>query len=390
MPAAINPTEGPSDEPPDSDSVLDQVREPGYTERKRMARYRVSGVGNGKRFTDALVEAQSIEEVLAKAAARGIRVESVALAEEPMKGLGPAKPSPVPPPLPPEAGPRKPQARLAVAEDPYFRPAMVAPQVRPNTIRCPNCRYEGRPRMVGAGCGMWLLWLVSVCFAIMFFCMIIPPFISFCMFIWLLSKPAQRVCMACGYPHVVVLRGGGFPSLGMRELLISVPAALILIPLVYFDFTVDRRDRGRAADRDRIAPGQPAEASPAEREDAEKRHREEMEKIRRDGDARRRALRLEAEQQAARILAEHERKVQERRIAEEEAAKQAKEEAKRAAWLAAEVAEKKAASYIRQAEAMLRIGNIKSANEYAEKALKTAAEGSDSRTRAEEILKRKG
>lgn len=100
------------------------------------------------------------------------------------------------------------------------------------------------------------------------------------------------------------------------------------------------------------------------------------------------AAKKEAEEreEANRLNARRERE-QKQRLAHQQ------EEAEAAASIkAAEKADadaKKAASYLRQAEALMRAGNRKAAKEYAEKAKENASAESEVRARAEEILNQK-
>jgi hypothetical protein len=66
-------------------------------------------------------------------------------------------------------------------------------------VHCPNCHYEGRAKVHGAGCGMWLLWLVSLAFGVVFVWLVLPPIICILMFFWLLLKPAKQTCKKCGF-----------------------------------------------------------------------------------------------------------------------------------------------------------------------------------------------
>jgi hypothetical protein len=72
-------------------------------------------------------------------------------------------------------------------------------------IHCPNCHYEGKAKVLGSGCGLWLVWLVSVACAIAFFWLIVPPIICVLLFFWLLLKSARQVCKVCGNQNVVPL-----------------------------------------------------------------------------------------------------------------------------------------------------------------------------------------
>ena len=69
-------------------------------------------------------------------------------------------------------------------------------------VHCPNCGYEGRARVVGRGCGMWLLWLALLVVSFFF----LPLFlVTVPMFFWL-AFSTRTICRACSNPHVVRLR----------------------------------------------------------------------------------------------------------------------------------------------------------------------------------------
>jgi rubredoxin len=70
----------------------------------------------------------------------------------------------------------------------------------PKSIRCPNCQFQGRARVKGSGCGLWLLWLVLGLVSLFFWLLllVVGP-----MFLWLLLKPAKQVCPKCGFEHPI-------------------------------------------------------------------------------------------------------------------------------------------------------------------------------------------
>ena len=61
-------------------------------------------------------------------------------------------------------------------------------------VRCPNCGYEGKARIKGSGCGLWILFLAVFLLSFLFW----PLFlIAGLMFIWVLLKPAKQICPKC-------------------------------------------------------------------------------------------------------------------------------------------------------------------------------------------------
>ncbi len=70
----------------------------------------------------------------------------------------------------------------------------------PKRIHCPNCDYEGKARVVGTGCSLWLLFLFVV--IVSFY---LPPLviIAVIMLPWLMLKPADQICPRCKFAHPV-------------------------------------------------------------------------------------------------------------------------------------------------------------------------------------------
>ena len=67
-------------------------------------------------------------------------------------------------------------------------------------VKCPNCGYEGKAMIKGAGCGMWLVFLALLVASFVFW----PLFIvAGLMFLWLAFKPADQVCPKCKWDHPV-------------------------------------------------------------------------------------------------------------------------------------------------------------------------------------------
>jgi hypothetical protein len=83
---------------------------------------------------------------------------------------------------------------------------LMAMAIYAKKIHCPNCHYEGKARVLGSGCGLWLTWLAVLTAAIAFSWLIIPPIICILMFLWLLFKPAKQTCRICGNPNVIPVR----------------------------------------------------------------------------------------------------------------------------------------------------------------------------------------
>lgn len=65
-------------------------------------------------------------------------------------------------------------------------------------IRCPNCGYEGRAKVVGTGCGLWLVFLTIFIVSFFFLPLLIVAGI---MFFWLLLKPASQICPKCKFAN---------------------------------------------------------------------------------------------------------------------------------------------------------------------------------------------
>lgn len=67
-------------------------------------------------------------------------------------------------------------------------------------IYCSNCKYAGSARVLGTGCGLWLLWLATLGVSVVF-----PPLllVSALMLLWLVFKPAKQVCPECGNAFVM-------------------------------------------------------------------------------------------------------------------------------------------------------------------------------------------
>ena len=73
-------------------------------------------------------------------------------------------------------------------------------------IRCPNCQYQGKAQLKGAGCGLWLLFLSVFFISFLFF----PLFIvAGLMFLWLLLKPAEQICPKCKYANPIPITNKG-------------------------------------------------------------------------------------------------------------------------------------------------------------------------------------
>lgn len=70
----------------------------------------------------------------------------------------------------------------------------------PKQIKCPNCQYEGKAKIKGAGCGLWLLFLVLFFISFLFWPLFIVAGI---MFLWLLLKPADQICPKCKYANPI-------------------------------------------------------------------------------------------------------------------------------------------------------------------------------------------
>ena len=72
--------------------------------------------------------------------------------------------------------------------------------LRAKQIRCPNCGYDGKARVSGTGCGLWVLFLAVFIVSFVF----MPLFIvTVVMFIWLLLKPADQICPKCKFPNPI-------------------------------------------------------------------------------------------------------------------------------------------------------------------------------------------
>lgn len=67
-------------------------------------------------------------------------------------------------------------------------------------IKCPNCDYEGKAAVKGAGTGLWIALLVFVLVSLVFWLLLIA---SAVMFIWLIFKPVDQVCPKCKYPNPI-------------------------------------------------------------------------------------------------------------------------------------------------------------------------------------------
>jgi len=67
-------------------------------------------------------------------------------------------------------------------------------------VRCPNCIFEGRARVKGTGCGLWIVFLALFFVSFLFWPLFLVVFV---MFLWLVFKPAAHVCAKCGFPHPV-------------------------------------------------------------------------------------------------------------------------------------------------------------------------------------------
>lgn len=70
----------------------------------------------------------------------------------------------------------------------------------PKQIKCPNCQYEGKAKIKGSGCGLWLLFLVLFFISFLFWPLFIVAGI---MFLWLLLKPADQICPKCNYANPI-------------------------------------------------------------------------------------------------------------------------------------------------------------------------------------------
>lgn len=70
-------------------------------------------------------------------------------------------------------------------------------------VYCPNCKYEGKAKILGTSFGEGMLLLI------MFFISFVFPFlwlVTGILFVGLLFKPAKQVCPRCRYEHVVPLK----------------------------------------------------------------------------------------------------------------------------------------------------------------------------------------
>ena len=67
-------------------------------------------------------------------------------------------------------------------------------------IRCPNCEYEGKAQVKGAGCGHGLLFLI-----LFFVSFLFPPLfiVAGIMLVWLVLKPADQICPKCKFANPI-------------------------------------------------------------------------------------------------------------------------------------------------------------------------------------------
>jgi hypothetical protein len=59
----------------------------------------------------------------------------------------------------------------------------------PKEIYCSNCKYAGSARVIGTGCGLWLLWLATAVITVFFIPLVI---VSAPMLLWLVSSPRNK------------------------------------------------------------------------------------------------------------------------------------------------------------------------------------------------------
>lgn len=67
-------------------------------------------------------------------------------------------------------------------------------------IECPNCKYTGRAKLVGPGCGAWFAFLIILIISFYFW----PLFlVAGLMLLWLIFQPAKQICPKCKFQNPI-------------------------------------------------------------------------------------------------------------------------------------------------------------------------------------------
>lgn len=68
----------------------------------------------------------------------------------------------------------------------------------PKKIHCPNCNYEGRTKLKGKGCLIWIILLLAFLISFLYWPLFLPTVL---LFLWLFLRPPKQVCPVCSWEH---------------------------------------------------------------------------------------------------------------------------------------------------------------------------------------------